>query len=106
MTKLLGLPERTFIRRFIKATALSPLEYVHALRLEEAKQMLETEDKPVEAIAARSRLRGRQLLQTPVSAQGGADSGTVSQEVRIYPPEPASTVATATGSPTVMGFTR
>ena len=51
MTKLSGLPERTFIRRFIKATGLSPLEYVHALRLEEAKQMLETEDEPVEAIA-------------------------------------------------------
>jgi transcriptional regulator GlxA family with amidase domain len=51
MTKLAGLPERTFIRRFTKATGLSPLEYVHSLRLEEAKQMLETEDSPIEAIA-------------------------------------------------------
>ena len=51
MTKLSGLPERTFIRRFAKATGLSPLEYVHALRLEEAKQMLETGDNPIEAIA-------------------------------------------------------
>ncbi len=30
---------------------MSPLDYVHSLRLEEAKQMLETEDLPVEAIA-------------------------------------------------------
>ena len=45
------LPERTFKRRFEKATGLSPLEYVHTLRLEEAKQMLEAGDEPVEAIA-------------------------------------------------------
>jgi transcriptional regulator GlxA family with amidase domain len=51
MTKLAGLPERTFIRRFVKATGLSPLEYVHALRLEEAKQILETEELSIEAIA-------------------------------------------------------
>lgn len=51
MAKLSGLPERTFIRRFVKATGLSPLEYVHALRLEEAKQILETEELSIEAIA-------------------------------------------------------
>lgn len=46
-----GLAERTFIRRFHSATGLTPLEYTHALRLEEAKQMLETGDLSVEAIA-------------------------------------------------------
>jgi transcriptional regulator GlxA family with amidase domain len=51
MTKLSGLAERTFIRRFTKATGQSPLEYVHAVRLEEAKQILETEETTVEAIA-------------------------------------------------------
>jgi len=51
MTKLSGLPERTFMRRFVKATDLSPLEYVHALRIEEAKQILETDEVSVEAIA-------------------------------------------------------
>ena len=30
---------------------MSPLEYVHTLRLEEAKQMLEAGDQPIEAIA-------------------------------------------------------
>ena len=48
-----GLPERTFVRRFRKATGLSPLDYVHALRLEEAKQLLEATDSPVEGIANR-----------------------------------------------------
>lgn len=52
MIKLSGLPERSFVRRFSKATGMSPLDYVHTLRLEEAKQMLETEDLPVEAIAS------------------------------------------------------
>jgi transcriptional regulator GlxA family with amidase domain len=52
MIKLSGLPERSFIRRFSKATGMSPLDYVHSLRLEEAKQMLETEDLSVEAVAS------------------------------------------------------
>lgn len=52
MTRLAGVPERSFIRRFRKATGMSPLEYVHRLRIEEAKQMLETGDLPVEEVAA------------------------------------------------------
>lgn len=46
-----GLAERTFVRRFSRATGLTPLDYVHALRLEEAKQMLETGPQSVDAIA-------------------------------------------------------
>lgn len=46
-----GLPERSFQRRFRAATGMAPIEYVHAVRLEEAKQMLEVEDQPVEVIA-------------------------------------------------------
>ena len=53
---------------------MSPLEYVHTLRLEEAKQMLETGDAPIEAIANEvgyedagffSRLFRRQVELTP-----------------------------------------
>ena len=51
MVALSGLPERTFKRRFTQATGMTPLEYVHTLRLEEAKQMLEAGDDPIEAIA-------------------------------------------------------
>jgi transcriptional regulator GlxA family with amidase domain len=51
MIQLSGLPERSFKRRFHQATGLSPLQYVHTLRIEEAKQMLETGDAPVERIA-------------------------------------------------------
>jgi transcriptional regulator GlxA family with amidase domain len=51
MVRLSGLAERTFKRRFQQATGMPPLEYVHTVRLEEAKQMLETSDLPVEAVA-------------------------------------------------------
>jgi len=51
MIEVSGLAERTFMRRFAESTGMTPLDYVHAHRLEEAKQMLETGDLPVEAIA-------------------------------------------------------
>jgi transcriptional regulator GlxA family with amidase domain len=51
MVKRSGLADRTFKRRFAAATGLSPMEYVHTLRLEEAKQMLEAGDLPIEAVA-------------------------------------------------------
>jgi transcriptional regulator GlxA family with amidase domain len=69
-----GLPERTFKRRFTQATSMSPLEYVHMLRLEEAKQLLESGAQPVEAIAGEvgyqdpsffSRLFRRKVALTP-----------------------------------------
>jgi transcriptional regulator GlxA family with amidase domain len=46
-----GLPKRTFDRRFRAATGYSPLAYTQALRIEEAKQLLETGSAPVGAIA-------------------------------------------------------
>jgi transcriptional regulator GlxA family with amidase domain len=46
-----GLPKRTFDRRFRSATGYSPLAYVQALRIEEAKHLLETGSQPIEEIA-------------------------------------------------------
>jgi transcriptional regulator GlxA family with amidase domain len=51
MIRQSGLIERTFNRRFKQATGLTPIEYAHTLRLEEAKQLLESGDEPVEAVA-------------------------------------------------------
>lgn len=51
MVALSGLPERTFKRRFTEAVGMSALDYVHTVRLEEAKQLLESGSQPVEAIA-------------------------------------------------------
>jgi transcriptional regulator GlxA family with amidase domain len=74
MVELSGLPERSFKRRFQQATGMSPLAYVHTLRLEEAKQMLEAGNDPIEAIANEvgyedagffSRLFRREVSLTP-----------------------------------------
>lgn len=46
------LTERGFHRRFKKATGQAPADYVQTLRIEEAKQLLETTDLPIEDIAA------------------------------------------------------
>ncbi|KRC04333.1 AraC family transcriptional regulator [Hydrogenophaga sp. Root209] len=51
MTRLSGLAERSFVRRFQQATGLSPLQYVHHIRLEEAKQLLEASVDSIEAVA-------------------------------------------------------
>ncbi len=52
MAQRTGLGERSLARRFKTATGLSPIEYVHTLRIEEAKEMLERSRLPVEDIAA------------------------------------------------------
>jgi len=45
-----GLAERTFKRRFTKATGHAPLSYVQQLRIEEAKRRLERGSEPVDEI--------------------------------------------------------
>lgn len=51
MMALSGLSERSFTRRFQQATGMAPIEYVLTLRLEEAKQILETSNVSVEVVA-------------------------------------------------------
>jgi transcriptional regulator GlxA family with amidase domain len=54
MTAVSGLAARTFKRRFEAATGYAPLDYVLSLRMEEAKQMLETSDMPIDELASES----------------------------------------------------
>ncbi|WP_207538845.1 GlxA family transcriptional regulator [Sabulicella rubraurantiaca] len=51
MTQVSGLASRSFVRRFQTVTGYAPLDYVQSLRIEEAKQMLETTDTPIDVIA-------------------------------------------------------
>ena len=51
VTKKSGLTERTFKRRFQNATGYAPIDYIQTLRIEEAKQMLETTSDAVDSIA-------------------------------------------------------
>jgi transcriptional regulator GlxA family with amidase domain len=50
MVKLSELPPTTFARRFKRATGYRPMDYVHILRVEEAKQMLEMSGNAVDQI--------------------------------------------------------
>lgn len=52
MVERSGLNARTFSRRFRAATGFAPIEYVQALRVEEAKQMLETDDQSNDDVGA------------------------------------------------------
>ena len=52
MAERSGMTERGFHRRFRKATGQAPVEYIQTLRVEEAKQLLETTAAPIDEIAA------------------------------------------------------
>lgn len=51
LAALAGLGERTFLRRFVKATGLRPTEYVQQVRIVKAREALELTSRPVEQIA-------------------------------------------------------
>lgn len=51
MAERSGLTPRTFKRRFAATTGYKPLDYVQSLRIEEAKQMLETTDEAIDDVA-------------------------------------------------------
>lgn len=51
MVRHSGLHQRTFKRRFLIATGYSPMAYVQTLRIEEAKQLLETTNLTIDEIA-------------------------------------------------------
>ncbi|MEJ7929397.1 helix-turn-helix domain-containing protein [Ramlibacter sp. AN1015] len=89
MVALSQMAERTFKRRFSAATGMAPLEYIHHVRLEEAKQMLECGEVAVESVAFDvgysdtsffSRLFRRKVGLTP--AQYRQRFGRLSREVQ------------------------
>ncbi|MCW8926245.1 MAG: helix-turn-helix domain-containing protein [Xanthomonadales bacterium] len=51
VTSLADIPERTLKRRFKAATGNSLIQYLQNLRVEEAKRLLESSDKPVDEIS-------------------------------------------------------
>jgi len=53
MTGRSGLSSRTFARRFRSSTGYQPIEYVQGLRIEAAKQLLESEPTAIEEISNR-----------------------------------------------------
>jgi transcriptional regulator GlxA family with amidase domain len=53
MIKRSRLANRTFKRRFVAATGLTPISYVQRLRIEDAKRRLERTDAPIDEISWR-----------------------------------------------------
>ncbi len=53
MAQRSGLKPRTFARRFRAATGYQPMDYVRALRIEEAKQLIETGSASIDEISFR-----------------------------------------------------
>ena len=51
MVKRSRLAERTFKRRFVAATGLTPIAYVQRLRIEDAKRRLERTDASIDEIS-------------------------------------------------------
>jgi len=51
VVRLTGLPERSFKRRFNKATGVAPIVYIQNLRVEAAKRQLESSDKSFDEIS-------------------------------------------------------
>ena len=50
MAERSGLNQRTFARRFRSATGYLPIEYVHAIRIEEAKRIIEAETGALDGV--------------------------------------------------------
>ena len=51
LAAMVNLGERTFLRRFVKATGFKPLEYLQHLRIGKARELMETTNLAVEQIA-------------------------------------------------------
>ena len=51
LAQAVALSERTFLRRFERATGLTPLAYVQKLRIEAARRALESTTAPIDQIA-------------------------------------------------------
>ena len=52
MAAVARLGERTFLRRFLRATGLRPTEYLQHLRVGKARELLERSDRSVDEVAA------------------------------------------------------
>jgi AraC family transcriptional regulator len=64
LAALAGFSRRHFIRAFTERGGTTPMRYVHRVRLEEARVLLNDTDLPVAAIAARCGFSHAQHLST------------------------------------------
>jgi transcriptional regulator GlxA family with amidase domain len=83
MVRRSTLAERTFKRRFLAATALTPLTYVQRLRIEDAKKRLERTDAPVDEISWRVGYEDPAFFRRLFKRTTGLAPGTYRKRFRI-----------------------
>jgi transcriptional regulator GlxA family with amidase domain len=90
MIRQTGLSRRSFGRRFQAATGHAPLEYVQRVRIEEAKQQLETDGRGIDRISAEvgysdvasfRRLFKRMVGETPAAYRKRQSVSTVARAI-------------------------
>lgn len=91
-----GLPKRTFDRRFRTATGYAPLAYVQSLRIEEAKQLLETGHEPIEEVARQVGYEDTASFRRLFRRQVGMTPGDYRRKFQL-PPGILSSVEETTG---------
>lgn len=78
-----GLSVRSFKRRFSAATGYRPVEYVQALRIEEAKQMLESEDAAIEDVSVAVGYEDPTFFRRLFKRRAGVTPAQYRQQTRI-----------------------
>lgn len=79
------MTERTLTRRFKKATGKTPIEYVHALRIEKARDLLERFSLPVEEIATRVGYADVSYFRRLFRRKMGLSPGTYRRNFKLPP---------------------
>lgn len=77
------LAERTFKRRFVSATGLTPIAYVQRLRIEDAKRRLERTDAPVDEISWRVGYEDAAFFRRLFKRTTGVTPGAYRKRFRI-----------------------
>ncbi len=77
------LAERTFKRRFVAATGLTPIDYVQRLRIEDAKRRLERTEAPIDEIAWRAGYEDPAFFRRLFKRTTGVTPGTYRRRFSI-----------------------
>ncbi|MEV6107277.1 helix-turn-helix domain-containing protein [Streptomyces sp. NPDC051940] len=82
LAQRMSLSERHFTRVFKQETGSTPAAYVEALRVEAARRLLETTDRPLEAVAEETGLRSLETLQRAFRRQLGTSPAAYRRRFR------------------------
>jgi transcriptional regulator GlxA family with amidase domain len=107
MVKRSQLAQRTFKRRFVRATGLAPIAYVQRLRVEEAKRRLERTGAPIDEISWRVGYEDPAFFRRLFKRTTGLSPGAYRTRFRIpeFAPPQAEAESEAPGRAGAAGLT-